>query len=222
MIYNIKNIITIWSKKGGVGKTSIANTLLRDLGWNYITNDKSEILISYNKCWKFSSKLLFKENTIYDFGGFDSPHIHEILPQSKVIIIPFFSDVNSINQGIDTIKELLKKGIDSNRILIVLNRIRNTKEINIISNYIDLKLKDIKLKKIILRKSQIFENSIKEHKSISDIYNQNNFTKNQYKGIYSDYIKLLDFINQEFNLESTNISMLLNSYKKEKLNTKKQ
>ena len=63
-------IISIASTKGGVGKTSLAFSLAKDLRYRYATNDMSVALNKYKNARYYPNKIPLYSDTVYDFGGF--------------------------------------------------------------------------------------------------------------------------------------------------------
>lgn len=196
-------IISIYSDKGGVGKSSISNTLVRDLDLKYVTNDISDIIQKYKKAQYQPKKMQLKDNTLYDFGGFKSKETDEIIMQSDLLIVPFFHEVNSVIKGLITIEKFITKGFDRNKILIIGNGIEKTED-------------SITLKKIIkartgktynmsfLRYSKIFKNSMENSTSIEKIVTENEKTRYIYRGIYKDYKNLLLKIEKMININKNN------------------
>jgi len=89
-------IICLASTKGGVGKTSIAFSLAKDLDYRYMTNDMSVVVTKYSKARYNPSKMPLYKNTGYDFGGFVDKNSHEVLDASDMILIPTINDLNSV------------------------------------------------------------------------------------------------------------------------------
>ena len=96
--------ITIFSNKGGVGKTTLAYNLHKELNLNIYTNDKYNILYQNKKAEKISYKYNF-DNGIYDLGGFND-NIANLLKNSNLIIIPTLNNIIDFQATILTIKEV--------------------------------------------------------------------------------------------------------------------
>lgn len=63
-------VISIINKKGGVGKTPIAFSLAKDLGYYLQSNDNSVIESIYPDMAKISATPELIDDCVYDFGGF--------------------------------------------------------------------------------------------------------------------------------------------------------
>ena len=99
-------MISIFNKKGGVGKTSFAFSLAKDLGFYLQSNDASLIETIYPEMSKISERPTKLENCVYDFGGFVDAGVYEILEASSYIIVPCDASYNSIYKTIETLTEL--------------------------------------------------------------------------------------------------------------------
>ena len=95
-------IISIASTKGGVGKTSLAFSLAKDLGYRYATNDMSVVLNKYKNARYYPNKIPLHPDTVYDFGGFDAQHADEILRASNLTV---FDTVLEKRRGIIFIRK---------------------------------------------------------------------------------------------------------------------
>ena len=109
-------MITIWSSKGGVGKTSIAVELAERLGAGIITNEaNSRIpLFSFLKGKYYVleheqtvSELNINENVILDFGGMVDPRVLEAIELSKYILMPVTPSMIDIQKCAEDIEGIL-------------------------------------------------------------------------------------------------------------------
>ena len=186
----MSKIITFFNKKGGTGKTSLSYSIAKDFNYPLLSNDDSVIEEIYPNKAKVLDKLeLIDHNVVYDLGGFIDRGIKEIFKASSIIIIPTTLDINSIKRTINSIIEI---NDDCDNIIIVINRVQKNK----ISKYKESikALESLKKEIVYIRESEAITNSIHLGKTISELYNVNNFSKNQYKGIYEDYTNLLNTI----------------------------
>jgi len=191
--------ISIYSSKGGVGKTSISNVLTRDLQYRYKTNDYSKILEDYKNATLYKNKIPFKRGTLYDFGGWDDIQAKAICLKSDLIIIPVIADYNSLLKNIMLINQLKQyKEYRQEKILIVGNMIKKEEEINQIRTILTKHFG--KLNFIFLRNSEVFKNCMNQKKGLIEIFKENGKNSHIYKGIYSDYIKLINYIRELDNL----------------------
>jgi len=183
-------IISVWSKKGGVGKTSIAYNLARDLDYFLISNDDSIIEKAYPNMSKIldSKHLKLIDNCIYDFGGFVDAHIKDILQKSDLVIVPTNSDLNSFKKTLSTIKEL--KELGQNKIIIIANKVDSSDDFIEIENF----FKNQNLNVLELSNSKIFKKSFELQKSISDICNNSKLNAYIYRNICKKWSELLNLI----------------------------
>ena len=109
-------MITIWSSKGGVGKTSIAVELAERLEAGIITNEaNSRIpLFSFLKGKYYVleheqtvSELNSNENIILDFGGMVDPRVLEAVELSKYILMPVTPSMIDIQKCAEDIEGIL-------------------------------------------------------------------------------------------------------------------
>ena len=177
-------VITIWSKKGGVGKTSLAYNLARDLKSFLITNDDSIVEIAYPDKSKIMKHPKLIDDVVYDFGGFVDDSIKNILDNSDLIIVPMINDLNSFKKTISTLND-----VDNKKVLIVANRaVKN--DFRDIEEY----FKKRNLKVLELPESKIFKKAFSEKKSINEIVNANKFNKYTYRNIADKYNQILNYI----------------------------
>lgn len=180
-------VITFFNKKGGTGKTSFSFSIAKDLNYPLLSNDDSVIEEIYPNKAKILDKLeIINHDVVYDLGGFIDTNAIEIFKSSSVIIVPTTLDINAIKRTINSILEINSY---CNKIIIVINRVKKEK----LSKYRQSieALKGLGKPILQIRESEAITNSIHLGKTITELYSKNNFTKNQYKGIYKDYQALL-------------------------------
>jgi cellulose biosynthesis protein BcsQ len=177
-------IISIASTKGGVGKTSLAFSLAKDLGWRYATNDMSVALNKYNKARYHTGKIPLYEDTVYDFGGFIDKNADEIMRQSDIIIVPTINDQNSIMKSLTTIKKFREQTI-----LVFANMIENTADAAAIREQIHKHFPNLAF--TYLRRTKLLKNALETGMSATELYNLNNQTQHVYKHAYTEYNKIL-------------------------------
>ena len=109
-------MITIWSSKGGVGKTSIAVELAERLGAGIITNEANSRLPLFSflqgKYYVLEheqtiSELDINENVILDFGGMVDPRVLEAVELSKHILMPVTPSMIDIQKCAEDIEGIL-------------------------------------------------------------------------------------------------------------------
>ncbi|MEK6658217.1 MAG: ParA family protein [Campylobacterota bacterium] len=178
-------IISIFNKKGGVGKTSLSFSLARDLKYFLISNDDSVIELCYEGKAKIMQEPKIIDNCIYDFGGFVTPHISHILEISNYIIVPLTSDLNSLKKTVQTVKE-----INSTNIVFVANK-SEKEDFKEIENYLE---SHFKFPIFEVKNSRIWAKTFKEKKSVSEIKNESKINSYVYKNSISGYEDLLKYL----------------------------
>jgi hypothetical protein len=178
--------IAVWNKKGGVGKTSLALSLAKDLGYYLISNDDSNIEMAYPAMSKIMNKPSLIDNCVYDFGGFVDANIIDIINKSDLVIIPFFSDLNSLTKTLSTANEINNKNI-----IFVENRAEKADDINFgdIEKYLKSEHPIFRIKN-----SRIWAKTFQDKKSVLDIKNENKISKYVYRNSVTEYENLLEYI----------------------------
>jgi cellulose biosynthesis protein BcsQ len=178
--------IGVYSTKGGVGKSSIAFSLAKDLNMNLITNDMSDYLRKYNKA-KFQSKPILKENTIYDFGGFKDKYISSFSMNLDIILIPLLNDINSLIRGIEAGKKFKDK-----KVIFIGNAIETKKDIDQISLVMNKYFNSPNL--IFIRKTNLLKVAMESGISANQFAKSKKYS-HVYKNILKDYQNLLSILN---------------------------
>jgi len=183
-------VITFFNKKGGTGKTSLSFSIAKDLDYPLLSNDDSVIEEIYpNKAKILDVLQVIEHDVVYDLGGFINKGVIDVFKASSMVVVPTTLDINSIKRTINTVMEVNEY---CKNIIIVINRTKKDK-LGKYKQSIEA-LKGLGKPIAYVRESEAITNSIHLGKTISELYNKNNFTKNQYKGIFEDYSKLLKTI----------------------------
>lgn len=177
-------IISIASTKGGVGKTSLAFSLAKDLGYRYATNDMSVVLNKYKNARYYPNNIPLYPDTVYDFGGFVDKQSDEILRESDIIILPTTNDLNSIMKSLILIKNFREKTI-----LVFANMIDNNNDAVMIREKIHEHFPNLAF--TYLRRTKLLKNALETGMSATELYEMNNQTRHLYKQAYSEYHKIL-------------------------------
>jgi len=178
-------IISVASTKGGVGKTSLAFSLAKDLRYRYATNDMSVVLTKYKNARYYPNKIPLYPDTVYDFGGFENPHANEILRESDIIILPTTNDLNSIMKSLVFIKAFRDKTI-----LVFANMLENPNDAIMIKEKIHEHFPNLAF--TYLRRTKLLKNALESGMSATELYESNNHTQHLYKQAYSEYSKILN------------------------------
>jgi len=180
--------ITFLNKKGGVGKTSLAFSVAKDLGYFLISNDDSVIESSYPDKARIMEKVKYiaDADIVYDLGGFVDNNAIEIIKNSNIIFIPTLLDINSIKRTINTVAEIQE--LNNEIVLIVNNYTAN--DLKKYRTAVD-KLKQIGCDIIFIQKSEAIPNSLYIGKTITEQYNASNLNKKSFKRIYEAYSSIL-------------------------------
>lgn len=156
--------IAIWNKKGGVGKSSIAFNLAKDLKEIYFlfTNDDSTIEDIYpDKSKIFTTQeelpLIEEENIIYDLGGFIDDNVLNVLKFVDLIIIPTNGDINSLKRTTSLITELKEDYGISDKVIVLGNNISDEED-----------FKSIFPNELIIPQSKLIQKTVKTGESINE------------------------------------------------------
>lgn len=182
------NVITFFNKKGGTGKTSLGFSVAKDLNLPLLSNDDSVIEEIYPNKAKILDRIeIIDHDAVYDLGGYIDTGIIKLFKGSTVVVVPTTLDINSIKRTINTVIEINKY---CENIVIVINRGKKNK-IGKYKQSIEA-LRGLDKDILYIRESEAITNSVHLAKTITELYDVNGFSRNQYKGIYKDYSKLLE------------------------------
>jgi MinD superfamily P-loop ATPase len=180
--------ISIINKKGGVGKTSLAFSIAKDLNYYLLSNDDSIIEIVYPNMSKVVTKLKLIDDVIYDFGGFVDAGVLKIVNSSDYVIIPLTSDLNSFKKTLALIKD-----INNPNIILVANKSEKT-DFEEIKKYFNA---HFEFPIIEIKNSRIWKKTFEEKKSVLEIKNTNKINNYIYRNSLDGYINLLKIIKEK-------------------------
>ena len=194
---------TIFSLKGGVGKTSLASALCLELDYKgkkvpIITNDAIsplEEVLGKEKALKLKHNEDFPElkksdDIIVDLGGFVDERSISVLKKSKQVVIPTIGSFLSISGLIQTVQEVERF---NKKITIVLNRIEK-KEVEKVIQFIRESY-DYPIFK--LKTSKCFENLLYQNKSVSQMMKDEPLRRSSYKEVHAQLQEIIKHLTRK-------------------------
>jgi len=178
---NKKSTIAIYNTKGGVGKTSLSYNISKDLGYQYITNDISASMLKMSKSRNIKTNIPLKENTLYDFGGFEDKEAFKIINEVDLVIVPTICDMNSLARTLS----LLKK-IKHENVIVVGTMIDKKKDFQDIKKVVNHHFPKIKVFQF--RKTRLLRNAMEEGISAKQLFSK----KKLYKEAFIEYNTILN------------------------------
>jgi cellulose biosynthesis protein BcsQ len=194
---------TIFSLKGGVGKTSLASALCLELDYKgkkvpIITNDAIsplEEVLGKEKALKLKidedfPELKKSDDIIVDLGGFVDERSISALKKSKQVVIPTIGSFLSISGLIQTVQEVERF---NKKIIIVLNRIEK-KEVEKVIQFIR-ENHDYPIFK--LKTSKCFENLLYQNKSVSQMMKEEPLRRSSYKEVHAQLHEIIKHLTRK-------------------------
>lgn len=186
--------ITVWTTKGGCGKTNISAELLLRLKYPAITNEKNSMLthiINKDRLLILSDRQNIPNidtGVIFDFGGFVDNRLIEVLSLSDIVIVPTLpeaSDIQGCIYSLNTIKNYC------NNIIVVANKTENKQDFHSVKSVIN-DIGDFPIFEI--KKSRAFPNIYTKKQSIEEMSNNSAIDKYNYRKVIKQLDDLLEFI----------------------------
>jgi len=188
-------IISIYSRKGGSGKTTLAFHLCKHLdNTYYMSNDDdgSETIIETlgeDRASLVKNEIPNCSYLVYDGGGYVDDTSLTFLKNSNYIVIPSNFENRSLRSARKVIDELISNHrIDNNKIILVINRYKEnpkTKEEKELIKSVFEELENI----VYIRDSKMYENLIDDNKTFKE-----------YGSKYPIFRKLCNNLENEFNI----------------------
>ena len=196
-------LTTVFSLKGGVGKTAFSIALSLELEKKgldvpVLSNDRVSIVedvlgergMVLEENQDFPSQLKKNDDFILDLGGFLDDRVVNVVKKSKNVVIPTLSDYGSLQATITTVNDI--KRLNDN-VTIILNRIDKNEFLGI---YEVIRDSCGAFQVFPLKNSKAFENAQNKKKSISQMMEDEPIRRKQYAevqkqldSIYSHLVK---------------------------------
>ena len=192
---------TVFSLKGGVGKTSLAGSIClelknRGLHVPIITNDPisplekvfgSDLALKLPSGKDFPEELDTDSEVIMDLGGFVEDRIIKLLKKSKIVLVPTLNDLLSIQGCLSTVHEVKQF---NDQIAIIVNRTDKKEFFDIY----ELLRDKCPYPVFLIKQSKAMENVFIQKLSISEMMDENPLMKRAYREVNEQLNKVINFI----------------------------
>lgn len=205
--------ITVFSAKGGVGKTPIAYNIAKDLGYAMGTNETVHVL---DQVMEEESLIAVPPNEefpefgdeidiVFDLGGAlgedSAPSIVSAVRQSDLVLVPVDNEYKSINGAYHSIVEVLPH---NENILLVVTKLEKRKgEIfshwSKSADFVEVtdtlsKLLEKKLPAFPLKQSKVFRHIFDREMSVAEICSMGGVDKFHFDLVAKQFAEIYDFI----------------------------
>lgn len=175
--------ITVVNFKGGVGKSMIAHQLISGFGFYGCEIDPygslSDRLPERVERIDIQQKHLEKpkNETIFDFGGFDDIKLDQAISYSDLIIIPFIPTLETIQGTVDT---LVRVALANKPILMIPNMSQKENDIND-AKFVFEETLGFEIEMFPIPMSVALQTAINENRSIAELSKQGGIKGYAYK-----------------------------------------
>lgn len=187
--------ITIWTTKGGCGKTNISAELALQLSYPAITNEQESMLsrvISADKLLILASNQEIPNmdcGVIFDFGGYIDKRLEKVLTISDVILVPTLPEISDIQGCINSLQTIKKY---NENIAVIVNKTESAKDYENVKSIIN-EIGTYPLFEI--KKSRALPNIYLKKQSIREMCDESPLEKYSYRKILEQFDCLIKYIN---------------------------
>lgn len=205
--------VTIYSIKGGAGKTPIATNLALELGWALATNEPDNLLEHLMDEERLMEKQSEEEfpllpddiDIVFDLAGHISqsaaPSITSAIKQSDLVMVPILNEAKSLNKGAQTIVQVAAMG---KPIVVLATKLEkgkgeifkdwaDSKECQNIRDYIKART-DMDIPIIPLKFSKAYDRIFEQDCSLSQIAANNPLLRHAFKEVVEQFQVLIDTV----------------------------
>mgnify|MGYP002634515449 CR=1 FL=1 len=186
-------VLTVANFKGGSSKSlnSVFIGFSDNINATIYSNDPNGIYHSIFENYIYAENLnkidLTKGNIVLDTGGFvDS--IGELLSKSDVVLIPTLSDLNSLKVCLDSIAEFR----EYNKNILVVESMY--KDGSMVEEAISENFPDDEIPVLKLRYAKVFDNALREGKTIHEYIRNDKLKQITYKNVLGDIADIIEVV----------------------------